>query len=242
MISSSGRQSSVSQGNCTTRAGSMLIPGNQGHYQTKQGGLSSGAAFGDRQLWFGVVAHLLAGDRAVVTIGCTGRAGRQFRPRSFTSYRQGETAPSQSGQLDVWVFLGLRRESRSSSTTAFHFQSFPDLRGVGSQQGLTSSVSSYLHSRCLRPQRALNSTNADSCLVNILATIWLIAWPASIVMRMKLRRRVKRTLLISFGSALILLASEIFHCVNLLFSISSLIEHSGRLEVRWLLIIPAILN
>jgi hypothetical protein len=79
-----------------------------------------------------------------------------------------------------------------------------------------------------------NRYNADTIPspVNVLATIWLISWPASILLRMKLCRRVKRALLMAFGSALLLFASEIFHCVNLMLSINALLPHSGRIEVR----------
>ncbi|KAH6885589.1 hypothetical protein BKA70DRAFT_113722 [Coprinopsis sp. MPI-PUGE-AT-0042] len=67
--------------------------------------------------------------------------------------------------------------------------------------------------------------------LSLLATVWLIVWPASIVMRMQLRQRAKRTLLVCFGSALPLFALEVFHCVNLMVNAYKLIEYSGRIEL-----------
>ena len=52
--------------------------------------------------------------------------------------------------------------------------------------------------------------------MGVLATLWLVLWPAYLLTRMKLNRRVKRLVSLSFGTALLFLGLEIFHCVNIL--------------------------
>ena len=69
-------------------------------------------------------------------------------------------------------------------------------------------------------------------VVAITATTWLVVWPAYIVTRMKLSRRVKRILLFSFGSALIFLGLEIFHYVNVINTTYPLLRVTGHIEVR----------
>ncbi|KAH6885571.1 hypothetical protein BKA70DRAFT_113604 [Coprinopsis sp. MPI-PUGE-AT-0042] len=66
--------------------------------------------------------------------------------------------------------------------------------------------------------------------LGVVATTWLIGWPAFLVSRMKLRRRVKAILLASFGSGTLLFATEIFHCVNLVNG-SQLVRISGQLAL-----------
>lgn len=65
----------------------------------------------------------------------------------------------------------------------------------------------------------------------ITATTWLVVWPAYIVTRMKLSRRVKRILLFSFGSAFIFLGLEIFHYVNVINTTYPLLRVTGHIEL-----------
>ncbi|KAH6885570.1 hypothetical protein BKA70DRAFT_113550 [Coprinopsis sp. MPI-PUGE-AT-0042] len=65
--------------------------------------------------------------------------------------------------------------------------------------------------------------------LGIVATAWLIGWPGFIIMRMKLRRRVKKILMVSFGCAFIMLVTEVFHCVNLTISAFHLLKISAHL-------------
>ncbi|KAH6885567.1 hypothetical protein BKA70DRAFT_1466021 [Coprinopsis sp. MPI-PUGE-AT-0042] len=65
--------------------------------------------------------------------------------------------------------------------------------------------------------------------LGIVSTVWLVAWPAFILMKMKLRRSVRRVLMIAFGSAVLLLASEIFHGVNLMTFAYHLLKASAHI-------------
>ncbi|KAH6883718.1 hypothetical protein BKA70DRAFT_1470954 [Coprinopsis sp. MPI-PUGE-AT-0042] len=64
--------------------------------------------------------------------------------------------------------------------------------------------------------------------LGIVSTMWLVAWPAFILMKMKLQRSVRRILMTAFGSAVLLLASELFHGVNLMIFASNLTKASAH--------------
>lgn len=71
----------------------------------------------------------------------------------------------------------------------------------------------------------------------ISATTWLVVWPAYIVMRMKLSRRVKRIIVFSFASAFVFLGLEIFHYVNVINTTYPVLRVSGHIELVACLIV-----
>jgi hypothetical protein len=131
--------------------------------------------------------------------------------------------------ISKWGVGGLAAAGLTSGITNMFFSGIPipkmptgpfDKIPSGINMGRTS-LTAVLTGQLLKSQRSS---------VGIVAGVWLISWPTIVITRMKLRRRVKTILVASFGSAAILLAIEIFHCVNLVRQ-DPLTSVSGRLAV-----------
>ncbi|EAU90802.2 hypothetical protein CC1G_09279 [Coprinopsis cinerea okayama7 len=67
--------------------------------------------------------------------------------------------------------------------------------------------------------------------LNIAATLWLVGWPAYILVRMKLRKPHRRLFIVCFSCTLLLAAMDVFHALNIIVERFDVIMVSAHLEL-----------